>query len=990
MLARLGSIFGPLSAPLFAATGLSIAALVVAPLLWKRKDYESNAREKLSEFLPWGAFALTFLVALGTWFRQSRVGQLEASARMEREVARLQSAIVARERTYADLLRMAADQVGADNRTQGPTWNRYVDSLRLNEKFPAVLGFGYAAAVRRDQLRRFIETEKTSLNAPLTITPAGERFDYFIVSVVEPAERNASLVGFDLGSDLTGRATAEQAREAGEPALSGKMVLPGDIDHPAFLYLCPVYSGGRVPGNADARQSALRGWVFARIRQEDFLKDLVPASDSLIRLQAFANPALTSDSLFFDSAGPVGGSRVSGDGPLSKVLPMRVAGRNWTLRFSPKPTFASLFNEGRPATLLGAGLLISFWSFGFVWLVISIRRRAQRLAREFMGNLNERQQALAAGPHAILIADAAQPDLPIVYVNNRFEKITGYAEDEILGRNARFLYGNDKEQKSLSDIRRAVKEQREVRALLRNYRKDDSPFWNDLTLTPIRNELGRVVQWSGVMQDVTDREQAERRLSTQVSVIRALSESTQLSEASVRILQALCEGQDWELGTLWILDQRAQVLKCLELWHHPDVDVSEFDNFIRQTTYPRDLGVPGLVWGRHEPVWLDDIANESNVPEASIAAKQGLKSACGFPIASRKGLLGVMAFYSRKIWPLNKNLLLLMVGTGTQISQFIERQQSQDQEKELGALEHGLAEFLGDGLLAMDREGYCIYANAAAGRMLGYAPRAILGESVHELVHPQGFAENDCHGQCPVLLSLQSTQPCFVDDHQVFWRQDKSPLPVAYTTSPIIDAGLIQGVVITFLDVTERRQREDQIQRLIEDREREILSLREQLQAQPALPQPPTVAEGVRPLEIVHPEGEDTEDEGPVENPEAPLGTILLVEEDRTLRSRSAQLLRKSGYHVLSAQNAGEALLLSEKSGGSVNLLITDLVTTHMPGKQLVDRLQGLCPRAKVLYTSVYSAKAVIDQGLLEPGMTFIRKPFHPETLLPKIQQLIQ
>ena len=138
--------------------------------------------------------------------------------------------------------------------------------------------------------------------------------------------------------------------------------------------------------------------------------------------------------------------------------------------------------------------------------------------------------------------------------NPRFEKLTGYAASEVQGKNPRFLTGDDKDQKGLKEIRRALREQRDVRALVRNYRKDGTPFWNDLTLTPIRNHMGRVTQWAGVMNDVTEREQSERRLSTQVAVIRALSETTQLSEASLRILQALCEGQDWELGTLWLLD----------------------------------------------------------------------------------------------------------------------------------------------------------------------------------------------------------------------------------------------------------------------------------------------------------------------------------------------------------------------------------------------------------------------------------------------------
>src|SRR5579864_3564486 len=82
-----------------------------------------------------------------------------------------------------------------------------------------------------------------------------------------------------------------------------------------------------------------------------------------------------------------------------------------------------------------------------------------------------RERALTLGPQGITIADATQPDFPILYVNRAFEKITGYSAQEVLGKNCRFLAGTDHDQKGLNELRRALKEQRECRVLLRNYRK---------------------------------------------------------------------------------------------------------------------------------------------------------------------------------------------------------------------------------------------------------------------------------------------------------------------------------------------------------------------------------------------------------------------------------------------------------------------------------------------------------------------------------------
>src|ERR671916_1098574 len=86
-------------------------------------------------------------------------------------------------------------------------------------------------------------------------------------------------------------------------------------------------------------------------------------------------------------------------------------------------------------------------------------------------------RAVAASSNGIVITDPRLPDNPIVYVNPAFEKTTGYAMGEVLGRNCRFLQGEDREQPALEELRAAVREGRECRVILKNYRKDGARFW---------------------------------------------------------------------------------------------------------------------------------------------------------------------------------------------------------------------------------------------------------------------------------------------------------------------------------------------------------------------------------------------------------------------------------------------------------------------------------------------------------------------------------
>jgi diguanylate cyclase (GGDEF)-like protein/PAS domain S-box-containing protein len=125
--------------------------------------------------------------------------------------------------------------------------------------------------------------------------------------------------------------------------------------------------------------------------------------------------------------------------------------------------------------------------------------------------LRLRLRAMEASVNAIVITNHARPGFPIEYVNPAFERITGYSVDEVLGRTTEFLYRGESDQSGIQALRAAEREQREAHVVLRNYRKDGTPFWNDLHIAPVRDTSGRVTHYVGILNDVTDarRYQAE-------------------------------------------------------------------------------------------------------------------------------------------------------------------------------------------------------------------------------------------------------------------------------------------------------------------------------------------------------------------------------------------------------------------------------------------------------------------------------------------------
>ncbi|WP_161883475.1 PAS domain S-box protein [Deinococcus alpinitundrae] len=124
-------------------------------------------------------------------------------------------------------------------------------------------------------------------------------------------------------------------------------------------------------------------------------------------------------------------------------------------------------------------------------------------------------QAIAACTVGVVMTDARQHDHPIVYVNPAFEALSGYTADEILGHNCRFLQGQDRDQPGVQEIRQALVEQRSTTVTLRNYHKDGTLFYNELSLSPVHDASGTLTHYLGFLNDVTAREkaQAEQRAS---------------------------------------------------------------------------------------------------------------------------------------------------------------------------------------------------------------------------------------------------------------------------------------------------------------------------------------------------------------------------------------------------------------------------------------------------------------------------------------------
>jgi PAS domain S-box-containing protein len=199
--------------------------------------------------------------------------------------------------------------------------------------------------------------------------------------------------------------------------------------------------------------------------------------------------------------------------------------------------------------------------------------------------------------------------------------------------------------------------------------------WIRVSGRPVHSETGQVNGGVVVFHDITQRVKFERRLAAQYETTRVLAEASLPSQANEKILQIICESLDWDFAVFWRLDAYAQRLGCSATLCRPPLSFPKFEALIKRSPTDRGVGLPGHVWETAQPCWIPDIGRDLNFPHQEIALEEGLRSGFAVPILLRGDCLAVLEFLSREARPAEPALLEMMSSLGTQIGQFIERQQ---------------------------------------------------------------------------------------------------------------------------------------------------------------------------------------------------------------------------------------------------------------------------------------------------------------------------
>jgi PAS domain S-box-containing protein len=267
----------------------------------------------------------------------------------------------------------------------------------------------------------------------------------------------------------------------------------------------------------------------------------------------------------------------------------------------------------------------------------------------------------------------AGADGVILRANPAMLTMLGYTEDQYIGRHVSETHADPG---VASDILARLMRGESIRDCRAQLRASDGSLRDVLISSSARTENGQFVSTRCFIVDVSETVRAERRVQARDMVTRALAESRTLEEASPLILAAVCRQLDWQVGGLWLVDERENVLRYVHMCGFPRAP--QFEVVSREHVFAPGIGLPGRVWAEGKPAWIADVTADPNFPRTRAAAAEDLHGAFGFPITFNQKVLGVMEFFSAETRPPDADLLEMMETIGSQVGQFIERWRAEE------------------------------------------------------------------------------------------------------------------------------------------------------------------------------------------------------------------------------------------------------------------------------------------------------------------------
>ncbi len=399
-------------------------------------------------------FLITLLVTFTAWSSAKDSAETQLLETFDYRTRDMVFSISRRMAVYEQVLRGARGYLRGSVELERRDWERYYRLLRLDQSFPGMEALGIATIVPPDRLAAHEAAMRRQGHEAYVVHPQGPREVYTAITHIEPfVGRNLRAFGYDMFSEPVRRAAMERARDSGQAALSGKVVLvqegiahegPGGQQAGALMYL-PVYRAGELTGTVEQRRRAIVGWVYAPFRINDLMKGLGGAHSTDLEIEIHDGEPADGATLLYRSPnvsnGANEGARLRAS---AQIVP---AGRTWTITMRSSAALEKSIDNTRPWLVAVTGVGLSFLISLVVWLLASERRRALQLAQGMTLELRQSHDQIASEQKRIQVILENAPDAfvaldargRITDWNAQASRLFGWSAAQAIGRDAQEL-----------------------------------------------------------------------------------------------------------------------------------------------------------------------------------------------------------------------------------------------------------------------------------------------------------------------------------------------------------------------------------------------------------------------------------------------------------------------------------------------------------------------------------------------------------------------
>lgn len=402
----------------------------------------------------------------------------------------------------------------------------------------------------------------------------------------------------------------------------------------------------------------------------------------------------------------------------------------------------------------------------------------------------------------------------IRYANAAAERLLGYTRQELTQMNLVELLPEDERERVLDDLARFALEQPEPEPYYNRNRARDGRLidvridWNYL-----RDEAANVVGFVSVASDITDYRRSQLLLDGRNKVLEMLARGEPLTAMLMAIVEYIERISPQSLCSIHLFDSAAQTLTTAATLRLPE----DYTRAVEGVRVGPGVGSCGHAAVTGERVIAADVQNHPYWSGfRDLMSRAGLRACWSQPILAADGqVLGTFAIYATQVMEPGAGELDLIQSAASLAAIVIEHDRDARAKREAEERARLLLDSSTEGVFGLDLEGRASFVNPAAARLLGFTTDELIGSDIHALIRP-GSGDNRplrAPENCLMLCAARDGRAYHVAD-ETFCRRDGSQLPVEYWATPVERDGRLEGAVVTFHDISERKRAEAEIQHL--------------------------------------------------------------------------------------------------------------------------------------------------------------------------------